>query len=108
MSPYNIRNDFDECNTVCVQRVGLQPQNKLLEITESGLHRATTSHCFLLGRQLDAGERSPEGGSWVGSAEAVKLSDRLFQFVSVENVIESSPVARAGWGLRGLSEPLLC
>ena len=82
-------------------------QNKLLEITESGLHRPPPVTVFL-GRKLDAGERSPEGGSWVGSAEAVKLSDRLFQFVSVENVIESSPVARAGWGLRGLSEPLLC
>ena len=57
---------------------------------------------------LDAGERSPEGGSWVGSAEAVELSDSLFQFVSVENIIETSPVAGAGRGLRGLSEPLLC
>ena len=60
------------------------------------------------GSYLDAGERSPEGGSWVGSAEAVKLSDRLFQFVSVEDIIESSPVARARRGLRGLSEALLC
>ena len=37
----------------------------------------------------------------------MKLSDSLFQFVSVEDIIESSPVARAGRGLRGLSEALL-